>query len=405
MSSALISLVGDVVLNRPDPASAFEHVQELFAASDVRFANCEAMYSRSTERHPLDPCATRVDPDNFTGVISAGFDVLSFANNHALGGGYGSFFETLDLMRGAGIAPVGAGMTRQEAMAPVIIERNGVRIAFLAFACVYYPGFEATATRPGVATLQAYTFYRQEVGQPGTMPTGVVTVADPSDKAAMVAAVESADADAHAVVVSMHWGIHHTEAVVADYERELGRAAIDAGADVVFGHHQHILKGIDLYKDRPIVHGANQFVFDVNSADLERTRSNGWVPAVAHDAKRPGIMFDSEYPSYPFRPDARRNLVARLRVGVDGFQGFDVRPCLINNAGQPVPLEPGDPAFDEWLEYMNRISTDAGLGAVMVGAGKGVAITPRDGNGPALPVTGDDDAAAGNGARPVSATI
>jgi len=367
----LVSLVGDVVINRPDPASAFDGVRKLLGESDIRFANCEAMYSRSTERHPQDPCTTRADPDNFVGVTSAGFDILSFANNHALGGGYGSFFDTLELMCENNIAAVGAGNDLAEAMAPVYVERKGVKVGFVAYACVYYPGFEAMPNRPGVACLRNYTEYKCEVGQPGTQPIGITTVADPRDKAAMVDAVREAKANADAVVVSMHWGLHHTDATVADYEGELGRAAIDAGADIVFGHHQHILKGVEVYDGRLIVHGANQFVFDVNTADLERSRSAGWVPAKAHSAGRAGIQFDPEYPSYPFRPDARMNLIAEVSVSKQGLEEVHLRPCLINRLGQPEPLEPDTAEFDRWMDYMTEITAAAGLNGSFHSVGDG----------------------------------
>ncbi|MGD9998742.1 MAG: CapA family protein [Acidimicrobiia bacterium] len=361
----VVALVGDVVLKRPDPGSAFDRARPILDAADVRFGNCEAIYSTSPERHPLDPCITKVDPSNFAGIVSAGFDVMSLANNHAMGGGFSGLADTMRLFDQAQIDVVGAGADLNAAMRPAIVERNGMKVAFLAFTCVYYPGFEATASRAGCATLRVHTFYKQEVGQPGTPPVAVTTILDPADKEMLAAAVTDARSQADAVIVSMHWGLHNTEVVIADYETELGRAAIDAGADVVFGHHQHILKGLQMYRGRPIVHGANQFVFDMDATMFEHTRSIGWVPGRLASG-RPVVQYDEDYPTYPFSPEARMTMIALARLVRGQPVRLDIVPCLINRLGQPVPLERGTSELDEWVGYMSSITERAGLNGRLV---------------------------------------
>jgi poly-gamma-glutamate synthesis protein (capsule biosynthesis protein) len=102
--------------------------------------------------------------------------------------------------------------------------------------------------------------------QPGSPPR-IVTLTDPDDLAALVADVGAARDEADVVVVTPHWGLHFTPGAIADYESEVGRAAIDAGADIILGHHQHILKPIQVYKGKVIFHGMGNFAVDVDMRD------------------------------------------------------------------------------------------------------------------------------------------
>ena len=140
------------------------------------------------------------------------------------------------------------------------------------------------------------------------------------------------------VAVSLHWGIHFIPAVLADYQREVAYAAIDAGADVILGHHAHILKGVEIYRGKAILYSLCNFAVDLqmdeahaNSKGFREIQalSPGWVPD-----------FDS---LYNFPPDARMTVVAKLSLSKQGVDSVSLLPTFINRDAQPEILAAGDP--------------------------------------------------------------
>src|SRR6266851_4429486 len=176
----------------------------------------------------------------------AGFDIMSFANNPHRDAGYEAFFETLDHLHAHGIATCGAGEDLGQAREPAIVERDGTKVAFLGYSTILFPGYEARPGKPGCTPISVITDYAMsEIEQPGCEAV-VTTVVHPSSLQLLREDITRARERADIVVISVHWGIHFTPVEVAQYESELGRAAIDAGADLVLGHHQHILKAIEV---------------------------------------------------------------------------------------------------------------------------------------------------------------
>jgi poly-gamma-glutamate synthesis protein (capsule biosynthesis protein) len=291
-------------------------------------------------------------PASLEGLSAAGFDVMSVANNHIMDAGHRGLADTLAGLRAAGIAPVGAGADLAEARAATFVERDGVTVGFLAYTCVYAPGFPAWSSRPGCATIEVHTVYRSELGQPGTRPQ-VQTFVDPTAKAAVAADVAAARERCDVLVMSMHWGIHNLPAVLADYERELGHALVDAGADVVLGHHQHIVKGVEVYRGKPILYGLGNFLFDTDTARvLERS-------AVAREAFAGFAPFYGDHLSH--HPDARRAMLLRCRVSRNGVEDVAILPCRQDDGGEPAPVDPGSEEFDAYLAYLCEITAQAGL--------------------------------------------
>jgi poly-gamma-glutamate capsule biosynthesis protein CapA/YwtB (metallophosphatase superfamily) len=350
----LIGAVGDVLVDRADPTSAFSHVREQLGAADILFGNCEGPYTDTEERNASSWGWLLAARSNLDALPAAGFNVMSLANNHIMDAGYRGLSDTLDGLRRAGVEPVGAGADRSEARKPVFIERGGVVVGFLAYTCVYPPGFEAWDQRPGCATVEVHTHYRGERGQPGTRPV-VRTAVEPDAKDAVLADVQAARSRADVLVVSAHWGIHNLPAVLADYERELGRAVIDAGADLVLGHHQHIIKGIEMYRGKPIFYGVGNFLFD-SSPEQVLARS-----AVAREAFRDFAPFYGEHLSH--RPESKRAMLVRCRATTDGLTDVAFVPCAQSDDGEPTALDPSSLEFAEYLDYLRRITEEADLSA------------------------------------------
>jgi poly-gamma-glutamate capsule biosynthesis protein CapA/YwtB (metallophosphatase superfamily) len=352
-----ILAVGDVMIKRDDPMTIFSEVAPILTDPDVvSFGNCESTYAVKASRNPATRGVVLAPPSNVEPLRC--FDAMSFANNHHLDAGYEAFFETIEHLKAAGIAICGAGKDLDEARLPAVVERNGVRVAFLGYSSILFPGYAADHGKAGCAPLRVDTHYKLvEVEQPGSRPE-ILTFTDRHDLARMVEDVERAKETADIVIVSPHWGIHFTPAAVADYETEAAMAAIDAGADAVLGHHQHVLKGVQVYKHKPIFHGMGNFAMDVymsehaDSPALQEMRSRYPEHAVGYRA---------ETPTYPFHPDARRTGIFKCTVSDGELVGASMLPCMINADGRPIPLRSGDPDFEVVTSYLIDISEQAGF--------------------------------------------
>ncbi|HYH31511.1 MAG TPA: CapA family protein [Pseudonocardia sp.] len=246
-------------------AHAWSGLDGLFAADDLTIVNLECPVST---RGTVQPRAFnfRCDPAALPAARRAGVDVANLANNHALDYGRAALLDSLPHLREAGIAPVGTGADLAAATAPAVLERGGWRIAVLGFSDVVLSTESvATARSPGVA--------------PGY------------DTERMVEAVRAADAVADLVFVTIHWGMElDTEPRPDDVRR--ARAMIDAGADGIFGHHQHRLGPIGEYRDRPIAWGLGNFVWPRLSEASARTAVAQFV--VEPDGSVRGCLLPAE---------------------------------------------------------------------------------------------------------------
>jgi poly-gamma-glutamate synthesis protein (capsule biosynthesis protein) len=358
MSSDLVIFgVGDVMVKRDDPQSIFSQVWDTLAdPSTISFGNCESTYADRFSRNPATRGMALGPPKNVEALRC--FDVMSFANNHHLDAGYEAFFETLKHLGDAEIAVCGAGADIDEARRPAVVERDGVRVAFLGYSSILFPGYAADDGKAGCAPLRVTTHYQMvEIEQPGSRPE-VLTFADRDDLANLVDDVRKAKEIADIVIVTPHWGVHFAPAEVADYETEVAKAAIDAGADAVFGHHQHILKGVEVYKGKPIFHGLGNFAMDVYIA--EHTASPAFHEMRSRYPEH-AVGYRPETPTYPFHPDARRTGIAKCVVRDGQVVEAAFLPCLINHDGQPVILRGGEPDFDVIAGYLAEISSQVGF--------------------------------------------
>lgn len=370
-SRTVIMGVGDIMVSRDDPPTAFTLVKPLFDSADIVFGNCESVYATTGSRNPATRGEVRGEPSNVAGLAYAGFDIMSLANNHTLDSGYEAFFETKDHLTEHGIATCGAGKDLEQSRRPVVVDHDGTKVAFLAYSTVMFPGYESALGKPGCTQINVFTHYTMsEIEQPGC-EAKVATVVDPASLRMLREDVERAREIADIVVVTPHWGIHFTPVEIADYETELAHRAIDYGADLVLGHHQHILKGIQVYKGKVIFHGLGNFVMDV-----AQTRLSG--PGVkAMQANNPTYAVGNypDYPTYPFHPEARQTVVAKAVVEDRSITAVSFVPCLINQGGQPEPLRDGDPRFDEVAQYQQLISKEAGFETNFAPAGDEVLVT------------------------------
>ena len=231
----MITLVlgGDVnIQGRPTPSNAFDRLEPLLKGADLRFVNLEG---------PVDAAMAEA-------LKSTGIDVVSVANDASHPP------ATLAVLDHAAIAHCGAGVNLDAAHTPAVLERSGTKVAFLAYTSLRLPGQAAKPAAPGVAQAFAITAYQPDprVAEiPGRMPL-VRTAPVPEHLDRLVADVKRAKAANDHVVVSMHWGLPGPE--LTEYQVSYGRAAIDAGADLVAGHGSHTIQAVEVYRGRPILY-------------------------------------------------------------------------------------------------------------------------------------------------------
>jgi poly-gamma-glutamate capsule biosynthesis protein CapA/YwtB (metallophosphatase superfamily) len=360
-SSLTLAAVGDISPNRDDPPSIFRYCGDVFRKADIVFGQLESPLSdRGTPMFvPHAPC--RLRPDNITALTEegAGFDIMSFACNHAMDYGWEAFFDTLDALKKNNIAVIGAGRNIAEARAPVIFERNGTKIGFLGYISVVYRGLIAFEDVPGCAPLRASHFYEQADYQPGTPPF-IITKLFPEDRKAMEEDIRKLRPQVDVLVVSIHSGIHFQPVIIPMYQKEAGYAAIDAGADLVLQHHAHILKGIETYKDKVIFYSLGNFAlehalpFAGKMMHLDHTMLN-----LKKDLYR--IRTVPGYEKHRFHHDALKTLVAKAYIQDGKIRKVTYIPTYITPNLEPEVLTRKDPRAQEVFDYIKHISDEQDL--------------------------------------------
>jgi poly-gamma-glutamate capsule biosynthesis protein CapA/YwtB (metallophosphatase superfamily) len=355
-SERFLLAVGDIAPDRADPNECFALIRDELAGADLAFCQLESVLTAAGTRLPQARHAVRGKPQVAEALKRANLGVVSLAGNHCMDFGSEALLETIAHLRSHGVAPVGAGATIAEARTPIVGTIGHTRVAFLAYSSILPMAYWADEQRAGCAPMRAWTHYEQiEPDQPGT-PCRVHTFAHREDLAALRHDVRQARAQAEVVIVSIHWGIHFVPAVIADYQREVGHAAIEAGADLILGHHAHILKGIEVYLGRPIFYSLGNFAIDLRM-DPAHAHSSSFREIQALNPKWiPN--FDS---LYNFPEDSRKSIIVRAAVSSRGLGPISVLPCYINDQAQPRRLHPHEPQFDEVAEYLSDVSMQAQL--------------------------------------------
>jgi poly-gamma-glutamate synthesis protein (capsule biosynthesis protein) len=221
----------------------YDEVREMINQADLAVGTLNATISDYPPRTGCVPTYILVGgSENADAMARAGFDLMSVATNHIKNCGLSNcgdqaFFDTLENLNRVGIIPVGAGQDLQEAMKPVVIEKNGVRFGFVSLGQLE-PNVFATDDTPGIAVL---------------------------DEENLRVAIDAAKQVSDVVIVLPHWGPEDVPNPNWS-QRDLARVAVDAGADLVVGNHTHVVQAIETVDEVPVFYGLGNFVFDQNWA-------------------------------------------------------------------------------------------------------------------------------------------
>jgi hypothetical protein len=362
--------VGDTYPNRDD---VFDPTRPILKSADFAFGQLGTILStRGTQQTfsarlgPVRrlagesavsrPSTPHIDPEEGARrLIEAGFNVISFASNLSFNQSSEGVTDTVDLLKSKNIAVIGAGKNIDEATRPAIFERKGTRIGFLAYCSVVIPGYQAGPDKAGVAPVRATSSYQQVDWQPGAPPK-VLSKADPDDLAWMVNDIKKLRPQVDVLIVSIHWGVHFIPALIADYQFEIGHAAIDAGADMILGHHAHILKGIEVYKSKPIFFSLCNYAFAMGSFAPTKVCGRYWHTALGHR-----FEVDLDHPVYSFPIDSQKTILVKCDIADKRIQRVAYLPMWVNSKGQAEPISRSDPRSDEHYRYMEWMCGDQGL--------------------------------------------
>lgn len=270
MSYTLVAS-GDVLIEHPFIRPDAEHlakIWEVFRAADDTFVNLEgAVTNRQSRADKLQVC--RIDPGLVPELAGAGITVLTVANNHACDFGLDGLQDTINAVTMAGVQVVGGGRDVVEALEPAVFTRSDRHVGFMGLACTLPTGSAADVARAGIAPIRVSTSFVIDPSlideQPGSAPY-VETLLVREDLERVVARINDARQQLDLLVIAVHWGVVPGAVAafqdeLATYQQPLGHALVDAGADVIIGHHSHCLNGIEIYRGRPIFYGLGNLVF------------------------------------------------------------------------------------------------------------------------------------------------
>lgn len=369
-----LMMVGDLVLDEPDPDFFFDAAREVLHTAGLLVGHVETPYTLRGQELQSDIPAEAADPAKIAALRRAGFHGASLAGNHVYDRGAEGIEDTVGALVENGIAPFGAGPNLASAREPAILEKDGKRFGFLSYNCVGPKDSWASAGKAGCAYVHVLSHYEQEGANPGGPPL-IYTFATPATLEAMQADIEALRARVDVVVVALHKGLVHTPAQLAMYERPVARAAIEAGADIVVGHHPHITRGVEFYKGKPIFHGLGNFVTVTRALNVEKNAHPARLAWAERRRKLFGFTPDPECECYPFHPESRNTMIADFRIDDDGSVSAGFRPVWIRASGQPEVLKDCERGRAV-AAYIEKITRDAGMKASFAWDGERVVVTP-----------------------------
>ena len=355
----VVYATGDLVLERADTTELFASVSAVLAQADVVVGHLEVPHTDATVSMSTDVPALPAPPSALDGVAAAGFDVLTLAGNHVFDFGGEGIADTRAHCLTRGMSVTGAGENLDAAWEPAVVEHDSRKIAVLSVNCVGPRESWAGSNKPGCAYVEVVTHYEPRGANPGGPPR-IYTFVEPRSLRHLTEQIARHAASDASVIVALHKGLVHQPIDLADYEREVSHAAIDAGAAAVIGHHAHIFKGVEVYRGRPIFHGLGNFAtvtLALSGADDDSPERRAW-------ARERRTLFgfepDPAMPEYPFHPESRNTAIAVVEIDERGAVAASVIPCWIEDDARPVPLARAD-GGERIGEYLRAITRDAGL--------------------------------------------
>ncbi|WP_375206480.1 CapA family protein [Hyphococcus sp.] len=348
-----IALLGDIILDAPDPDRWLSGVAKALKEADLVIGHLEVPHTKTQKEVAGDVPAPGAPPEHLEALARAGVDAVTLAGNHIADCGETGIADTIAKLEEVGIAYTGAGATINDARRPAILQTKGFRAALLSYNCV---GPEFSWAGPGKAGC-AYLRIEPEDGST-IAPAAQLSRITQDAVDTLKRDVADARKEAEFVIVALHKGLVHTPATLAPYERGIAAHCVEAGADLVIGHHAHIVQAIEFIGDTPVFHGLGNgcVVTEALSPDQNHPQRAAW-------ARRRKELFgfepDPAYRLAPFHPEAVNAMIGEVvwRPGERLQAGFI--PVHVESPGRPV-LAQGEQA-EMVAAYIGRITSASGL--------------------------------------------
>ena len=349
-----LAIVGDIFIQETLPQSPrLAAVSALLRDADIAFGNLEAPVS--TRGAPVEKWINmRMPPELLADVQTLGFDILTLANNHMMDFGETAFRDTLDHLDQRGLKHVGAGENLDAAWQAEVISLGDTKVAFLGAASTLGAQSAATDDRPGVAPVHASEAYNIDFAgsmeQPGSAPY-VFTRAWQEDLDRAVLAIQAARNEADIVALALHWGVppfwrSRFQDGLADYQVEVGHALIEAGADLIVGHHPHSLQEVELYRGKPIFYSLGNFVFHHSRGPVSHTPISRNAPYAVSVNRR--------------NREWSETIIVLADITQDGMARVNFAPALLDGAGNPHLLHGAEARA--LIERLDAMSPNATIG-------------------------------------------
>ncbi len=282
-------------------AYPFEDVADTFRNSDIAFVNLETSVSNRGESEKSEGFGFRTDPKYLEVYTEAGIDIVSCANNHVRDYGMDALSDTFTNLTEYGIDYVGAGNDISEAEKLVTYEKNGVTIGFTAFNMINMdPTWYANDERAGINCI------------------------DFADCEEYLKLISEYDKQCDVLFVSVHWGVEYYNDITEEQE-QLAHLLCDNGADIILGHHSHVLQPVEYYNGSMIFYSLGNFLF------------------------------------YKMDDNAGKTAIFEIEVDKNGFVSGKLSPVFISYC-KSVLLDPeSDEMYAEIIELVRSISEPYGV--------------------------------------------
>ena len=347
----------------------FTKLFDLIRGADAAFTNLETLFHdyEAPPAHESGGTWMRTDPAILKEIVWAGFDLVSRANNHAGDFGAQGAQITTRYVRDAGLVQAGVGDSLAEAREAKFLETPKARVALISAASTFTAHSRAGNTRgdmparPGLSPLRFTTTYtvtperladlRRVASElsgnpPGTGNTlnfggrryvagptpGTHTEPNKQDVEEIARVVKSAAALADIVVVSLHCHEQGVDrSVPADFIPIFARAMIDAGASVFVGHGPHVLRGVEIYKGKPIFYSMSNFIFQ-NETVLRMPEDGYEEYSLSDDAEMADyldVRYDKDRRSFPADREYWDSVVALTKWDGRKFVSAELHPITL----------------------------------------------------------------------------
>ena len=269
----------------------FNEMQDIFNDSDLVMVNLECPITESKDLLPKK-FNFKANPDYVNILKIAGIDIVTLANNHIMDFSSKGVEDTTDLLDSVGIGYVGAGTNLERARIPKILNIKGFDFGFLGYSRIGPSSIFASSSRAGTANLDEKIYCED-----------IIELRKQVDF----------------LIVNIHWGVER-DFYPADYQKHHGRNFIDYGADVVIGHHPHVVQPIEKYKDGLIFYSLGNFMFGGNSTRSLNSITETFTPTLSFSSQdinyhiSPIRITSHEKPYQPFEHNHPERITKLLSV-------------------------------------------------------------------------------------------